>query len=498
LAAKQWLLGVAAASLLFLSAAPSPVSAASSSTPYESYNYNYWEEGAPSPAAYVPARTVSGTDLGVGSFLEPSDLYTAVDGLIYVADTGNNRIVVMTDEWKVDRVIDSFENEGKKDSFNMPSGVYVDELGSLFVADTNNGRVVVLHKDGTLKLIVDNPQSDILAAGFKFVPLKVAVDKAQRVYVVANGVYEGVMQFDSEGSFIGYVGTNKVQRDYTEIFWRIFSTKAQKAKMVLFIPTEFSNIDMDHKGFVYATNIDPNSKEPIKRLNPSGEDVLKRYGYFAVVGDIRFRMSVGPSKFVDIKVMGDGIYSALDSNQGKIFTYDDEGNLLYVYGSKGNQVGTFKTPVAIDRSGQNHLVLDRGKGNIAVFEPTLFGQKVNEASQLHYNGRNTEAVPIWEEVLRLNANYDIAYIGIGRSLLMEKQNGEAMDYFELGMDRKNYSVAYKRHRRELMKEHFSSFMTTVVILAAVLAAFLLARAWRKRKPFVRAAAPQTKGGDRAL
>ena len=76
--------------------------------------------------------------------------------------------------------------------------------------------------------------------------------------------------------------------------------------MRLFIPTEFSNLDIDGKGFVYATNIDVGSKEPIKRLNPSGEDVLKRFGYFPVAGDIYYRRTVGPSKFVDIKVLGDG------------------------------------------------------------------------------------------------------------------------------------------------------------------------------------------------
>src|SRR5690606_41207783 len=99
----------------------------------------------------------------------------------------------------------------------------------------------------------------------------------------------------SDLSFLGYIGTNEVRRNYYEIIWRTFSTKEQLSQMVLFIPTEFSNLDIDHKGFVYATNIDINTQTPIKRLNPSGEDVLKRFGYFHVKGDIRFRASVGPS-----------------------------------------------------------------------------------------------------------------------------------------------------------------------------------------------------------
>ncbi|MGO4372845.1 gluconolactonase, partial [Paenibacillus sp. MCAF20] len=296
-----------------------------------------------------------------------------------------------------------------------------------------------------------------------------------RIFVIAQGMFEGIMQFDPDGEFIGFVGTNKVQRDYTEFFWRLFSTKAQKAQMMLFIPTEFSNIDIDAKGFVYATNIDPGSQEPVKRLNPSGEDVLKRYGYFDVKGDIRYRLSVGPSKLIDVKVQEGGMYSVLDSNQGRIFTYNDEGDLLYVYGGKSNQAGTFKTPVAIESIGDDRLVLDRGKSNIIVFKPTKFGLKINEAVALHHNGDDKLAVPVWEEVLRLNSNYDIAYIGIGKSLLMEKRNKEAIKYFKLGMDRDSYSVAYKRYRREYMKEHFGTLLSVIVALAAVWLAFKLYR-----------------------
>lgn len=477
--AKKWLLAVTAASLLLFYAAPAPAYA--DSTPYESYNYNYWEEAVPAPAAYIPDRTLSGKDLGVGDFLDPSDMIVTGSGLIYIVDSGNGRIICLNKDWKVQNVISGFDNMGKEDKFKNPTGLFVNEEGNLYVADSDNGRIVILSPDGVLLRMIEQPQSDILPANFKFNPIKVTVDKAERVYVIAKGIFEGIMQFDKNGQFIGYVGTNKVKRDYTEYLWRMFSTKAQKAQMALFVPTEFSNIDIDSKGFLYATNIDPGSKEPIKRLNPSGEDVLKRFGYFDITGDIRYRISVGPSKFIDIKVLSNGMYSALDANQGKVFTYNDEGDLLYEYGGKGNQVGTFKTPVAVEFSGENQLVLDRGKGNIVVFKPTKFGTSVNEAVGYHYNGEDTLAVPVWKEVLKLNANYDIAYIGIGKSLLMDKNNKEALKYFKLGMDRDGYSVAFKRYRREVMQEHFGTFLTVLMSLVLVWLAFKLFGFWRRKR-----------------
>ncbi|OME86592.1 gluconolactonase [Paenibacillus sp. FSL A5-0031] len=497
LSAKKWFLVIAAASLLFITAAPLPASAAS--TPYESYNYNYWEEAVPAPAAYVPKLSISGADIGIGDFLEPKDMVVSASGLIYIVDSGNGRIVILDDQWKVKNIINEYEKDGEKIGFKNPSGLFVDEEEQLYVADTDNGRVVVLSSDGELLRIIEQPKSDVLASDFKFIPLKVTVDKAKRVYVVAQGIYEGIMQFDEKGQFIGYVGTNKVQRDYTEVIWRLLSTKAQKAQMVLFIPTEFSNIDIDAKGFVYATNIDPDSKEPVKRLNPSGEDVLKRFGYFDVLGDILFRRAVGPSKLIDVKVLENGMYSVLDGNQGKVFTYNDEGDLLYMYGGKGNQIGTFKIPVAVEHLGEKQLVLDRGKSNIVVFEPTKFGASVNEAVKLHYTGEDKLAVPVWQEVLRLNSNYDIAYIGIGKSLLMERKNGEALEYFKLGMDRDSYSVAYKRYRREVMKEHSGTFLTMLIVLAAAWLAFkLVSSRMKKRKLTMSDFAAQTAKEGRSL
>lgn len=54
-----------------------------------------------------------------------------------------------------------------------------------------------------------------------------------------------------------------------------------------------------------------------------------------------------------------------------------------------------------------------------MFEPTEFGKQVNLAVRHHYRGEDAEAERYWERVLQLNANYDIAYIGIGKAKLMK-------------------------------------------------------------------------------
>jgi hypothetical protein len=476
---RKWLISISAAVLAFVSLPWT----ASADAPYEAYTYNFYRDSVPIPAPYLPERSVSGEDLGVQAFNNPNDLYATEDGRVYILDSGNGRIVRTDADWNVLGVIEGFDNAGKPDTFNNPGGLFVSEAGEIYVADTDHNRIVVLTEGGELLRIIGKPESDILPADFQFHPMRVTVDRAGRVFAVARGIFEGLMQFDENGSFIGYAGTIGVTTSFSDRLWRSLATDAQRQRMQLFIPTEFSSADIDHKGFVYATSVDLNSETPIRRLNPSGQDVLKRFGYYPVRGDVRFRIfgnNSGPSRLTDIKVLGNGMYTALDTYRGRLFTYNDEGELLHAFGGKGTQLGVFNTPVAVERVGDKLAVLDRGKNNIVVFTPTLFGSTVQRATELHYQGNDAEAVKLWGEVLRLNSNYDLAYLGIGKSLLMEKKNKEAMAYFKLGMQRDYYSIAYKRYRREVMQEHFGTFMSGAALLMLALVAFLLARRWRKK------------------
>jgi len=473
------LIVLAAVVLLVSGAVP-----AAAAVPYENYNYNYWRDAVPSPEAYLPSRSITGVSLGIGDFLEPTDLFATKEDGVYLLDTGNNRIVVMDRDWRLLSVIAGFEHDGKPDGFNKPEGMFVDSEGTIYVADTGNKRIVALKADGRLAGVIRDPQSDILPSGFEFVPIKLTVDRAKRVYAVTRGVFEGIVQFDSDGTFLGFVGTNRVRPNASDYAWRFLSTKAQRSQGVLFIPTEFSNVDIDAKGFIYATNIDPGSQTPVKRISPSGDDVLKRYGYFPVAGDVRYRLAGadgGPSKLIDIKVREGGTYSVLDSLRGRVFTYDEEGNLLYIFGGKGNQLGTFKLPAAVEAIGERMAVLDRARGRIVEFAPTRFGAAVNKATALHADGQDQAAVEAWREVLRLNGNYDVAYIGIGKSYLLEKRNKEAMHYFKLGMDRKDYSVAFKRYRREVMKAHFGQALSALLLVALAAAAAYVLRRYRIRR-----------------
>lgn len=457
------------------------------SLPYDTYNYDYREYIHFTPAPYIPAGTISGDNFTwngepLGKFVSPQDLCQADDGNIYVADTGNNRIVVLDNDMKeVVNVITTFDNEGAEDTFKQPYGVCVSESGQIYIADSQNNRVVVLNKDGSLAKIVANPQSESLEDGYIFVPLKIAVDYADRIYVIAQNMFEGIMVFESNGNFSSFFGTIEVQISLWEKFWKRLATKEERSKQLLFIPTEFTGIDVDPEGFIYSSNIDPTGVQGVRRLNPRGEDVIKKGENGNVGGDLQIDGNTdyaGPSQLTDVVYRQNGIYSCLDRKRGRIFTYDHEGNLLYIFGGLGTQEGTFQMPVAVDDIGGRLVVLDATAGTIISFEETEYGRLINEAVSLRFDGDEAEAVDLWSRVLELDENNELANTGIGKAYLTAGDYVQAMKYLELGMNRDYYSVAYRRYRNGMLTENASYFLTGAAVL---IVAYLVIKNVRKKK-----------------
>ena len=466
--------------IIILVFADTSASMASTSVPYDTYNYDYWGDIVHTPAAYIPYGSLTGENLGIGAWKKPQDFYYK-NGILYLLDTDNHRIVLLDSGLKLVSVIDRFQNNGQEDGFKNPYGICVTEDGRIYVADTGNQRIVVLDQEGALIRLIRYKQSEMLPEDFVFTPLKVSVDYAGRVYVIAKNMYQGIMEFDQKDNFTGFTGTINVHLTPYEIFWRRFSTKEQRAKQKLYIATEFTGIDVDEDGFLYASNVDTNGKQSVRCLNPKGEDVIGKNERVNLSGDLSWRIAgefSGASKIVDVKYRGKGIYSILDYTRGRIFTYNQEGDLLYIFGGMGSQYGTFKTPTAIEEMEGNIIVLDSRRNAILIFAPTKYGSLINEAVALRYDGDEAAAVEKWEEVLKLDSNFELAYTGIGKSYLAAGDNRAAMQYLKLGMERTYYSTAYRRLRNGFLNDNLNYILTGVC--AAGLGLFLSFRI-RKRK-----------------
>lgn len=463
-----------------------------SAATYESYTYNSRSEAVKSPAAYEPTKQLSGGSIGAGDFSTPADIYRAYDGKIYICDSGNNRIVVLNGDYSLNRVIDEFKDGHFTGKFENPSGIFADKnTGILYIADTDNARVIGL--DGELNMVkrFDRPEkSDLFSENVVFAPVKVAVDNGGRVFIVSRDVYEGLMQYDSNGNFLGFVGANEVSISPIDYFWKKISTKAQASKLQLTLPTEFSNLEIDEDGFIYTTTSIINTKNTsilVRRQNPSGDDVLHRSTTLTIAGDADYaetgdEYTTGASNFVDVTVNGNGMYSLLDSKRGRIFTYDFDGNLLYIFGgskNNGNDLGCFYTPTAMVKNGDDFAVLDISNGMITVFKATEYGKLINSAVADNYSGKYTSAAEKWKEILKRNANFEQAYVGIGIAELRSGSYKAAMNNFKLGNDRSYYSKAFKLYRQQWLEKNFI-WVAAAVVAALTALSLLLARAEKNR------------------
>jgi len=434
------------------------------------YNYDYWNEQVASPDAYRVSAYILGTSLGVGNFREPQGIFIR-GNRIYICDSGNNRILVLDVNEKGEHIlvnsvssvmIDNFES-----MFNYPMDIFECRDGFLYIADTNNRRVLKLDQDWNHILTITRPDDESIDDFVEFQPLKLVVDFANRIFVQVRNVNKGLMEFDSRGEFVGYMGANKVKFKLVDYAWKLVSTQAQRERLQLFIPTEYNNVFLDNDGFIYVTN-STGEVDPVRRLNAMGQDILIRNGYEKPTGDIAFGTAggiSGRSRFIDIVAFDNDSFACFDRTRGRVFMYDFQGNLLYAFGGLGNREGSFLMPVAIDRMGYVLYTLDSRTAALTRFELTSYGVKINDALSEYRAGRYEASAVIWQDVLKMNGNYDLAYIGIGRAALRQGDYKTAMKYYSLKHYRTGYSKAFQLYRKQWME---ANIWKIVLILFALL------------------------------
>lgn len=442
------------------------------------YTYDYWGDVQYSPDVYEVAGTYTAVDFGLENKLtSPQGLFVYED-YIYICDTNNNRILELQrtgdTEIKLLREITEFTGDVEVTTFNAPHDIAVD-ADYFYIADKSNGRILKLTKDLQHVMSFVKPIDETFDQAMEFLPHKIVVDTAGRVYCIATNVNKGLIKYEPDGTFVGYVGATPATYSFKDYIWKKFATKAQRAQMENFVPTEYDNIYMDAEGFIYTTTtnvteveIDNGEVEPVRRLNMMGSNILINNGNWPICGDIWIDNAggySGPSLLADVTAFENETYVAVDKNRGRLFGYDDQGNLLFAFGGSGNVDGYFRTPSAIEHMGYDLLVLDAVDCSLTLFTPTEYGSLIYEAMDLFKAGKYEASEQAWQKVISLNGNYDLAYIGIGRSLLRQQRYKEAMDYFELKWDAENYSKAFQYYRKEWVEENI---IWIVIALAVVI------------------------------
>lgn len=493
-----------------------PVSASRS---YQTYTYSIKGTALYSPDAYTPIKTIDSTYMGLKTegikkvLDDPCDLVVDKNDNVYIADAGNNRIVCLDKYFKYRFEISTFTNdEGVPDSLNTPSGVFVSS-DTIYVADTNQNRIVKFDLEGNFIKVIPEPESQLFDTDSVYKPVALVVDDYNRLYVVSSTTYQGIIVMENDGTFIRFMGAQKVTISAWDKLWRKIQTDEQKAYSQSYISTEFNNIDMDDKGFIYITTssitdskvasaIKSKTKSgdymPVKMMNKSGDEVMSRNGFWPPAGEIEYSGSSsngsinGVSKIVDVACGPEYTWSIIDERRQKVFTYDDQGNLLFAFGDSGPQLGNLVSICAIVyMSDSTMLILDKTNDNITVYQRTEYGDIMIQALTNQNNRQYDKAVGDWTEILKRNSNFDVAYIGIGNALYRQGEFAEAQEYYEAAYDTEGWSDSYKEIRKEWISKYVLLIPVIVIaIIAALTIFFKYAKKVNKRA--------ETAGGKRTF
>lgn len=460
-------------------------SAAAASEPYRGYIYDSYGHSVDSLNGYAPVRLLTNADLGITPLKNPQDLFVDKHtGQVYLLDSGNNRIIMLDRDLNYIKEISQFTRNGETTALNLPSSIFVKKDGTLVVADTGNDRVIFADQQGEILSEVTKPESEIYPQNIKFAPVKVLCDDSDNLYVIVKGLFQGAVVFNKDGEFERFYGSNKVKLSLQllrDLFWKSIMSAEQKSGMSNYVPIEFKSFDIDDKGFIYTVTQDNDVTKTLSKRNSLGENIIKAGRKFGDLESIYDRRSI-ITQFIDVCVDENYFTYALDLTRGRVFQYDSEFNLVTVFGGYGgDQVGTFKLPVAVDVLDGQVLVLDADMGTVTTFALTSFGEKVNRALKLYNEGKYLEAIEPWWDVVELNNNYLLAHKGIGDGLYMTGDYIGAMKHYKIANEKDGYLKAFREQRNIFLRRYFAVIFIAVILLLIGLAV-MINRRNRRRRP----------------
>lgn len=410
------------------------------------------------PKSYNFDYVISGMFDGA-ALSTPQDLFVSDAGELYIADTGNNRIIRLSNRGEV---IGIYTNETQK-AFNGPRGVFVDKDGYIYVADTNNKRLVKMTADGVFVKEIVRPTSDLISDDISFEPTKLIVCDNGLIYVIVGKEFMSITQ---DNEFLGFFGAEDLPFSLSNMLVNMFASDIQKQKLTKKQPSAYSNFALGSDGLVYA--VANKTTGQIKKITSVGENIYKEQFY----GEYVFNQSnvLVPPTYADIAVNDNGIIFVCETNSRKIYQYDRKGNSVSVFGGEGATEGYFSMPVAVDVNHEGQVfVLDSDRGEVQVFTATQFMAQVLDALDLFENGEYDQAYEAWYEIFRLNAGYPLAHNMLGTIEFKRKNYRAAMDHFEIADNQEDYGKAYGELLHDSFTRHFAWVAISVIALVFLVA-----------------------------
>lgn len=460
-------------------------------SPYHSYEYNEFDEAIEAPVGYTVSKVINSASLGLDVQIDTPQDIVVKDNVIYLLDSANSRIILLDENYKL---IDIFQNFTISDalakekgvavvdgyvSFAGAEGIAIGNDGGIYIADTLNNRVLCADKNLEIKNVILRPDDSLNDTDASFSPKSVEIDDKNWIYVASKTISLGVMVFNEKGEFQQFFGANTIlsaTEAIVEFFRELFLSVTQLELVEQKTPVTISKMDFDKDGFLYTVSpyddwrVKATVSGLIKKLNFDGKDILDTE---IVFGDVE----LGEEKtwFCDVEVDSEGFVNMMDNARGRIFQYTDDGTLLSVFGTLGDQVGCFSYATAVESINGAVLAVDNIKNCIFVFTPTEYGKSVRNAVKLLNDNDLEGSKAVWQELLKQNSNSQLCYKGLGRIADYSGDYKTAMKYYKLAYAQEDYALAFKQQRQLFIEKNINWLVLVFVIIiagVAVLAGYL--------------------------
>jgi uncharacterized protein (TIGR03663 family) len=271
-------------------------------------------------------------------------------------------------------------------NLNAPRNLAFAPDGSVYVADSGNARI--LHLDAQGKLINEwgslTPEKQAPPAPGTFnEPWGITVDAQGNVYV-ADTWNHRIQKFTANGEFITQWGTGGVSTDGPDRFWgpraiaaapdgNLYVTDTGNKRVAVFTAQGQFLFDFTQDG-------DAQLNEPVGiAINQAGQVyVVDTWNMRVVVFDLSGKLITSwPVQAWNSTSVNDKPYIAIDSaNQvyltdpeaGRVLVFSDQGKPLAVFGEFGQDDQAFNLPTGITRSPQGNMwIVEAGNNRLDVY-----------------------------------------------------------------------------------------------------------------------------------
>ncbi len=286
---------------------------------------------------------------GDGEFLNPLGITADENGNIFVADTGNDRVIHLL--YRNDKLtfVKSFRFAGDSgEAFSEPSQVALGSSGTLYIADTGNDRIVLMSPDGEYlgeirgatspeTTVDENQWPDISLdrpVGLAVVERRANwTSRAEDSIVVADRNGTRLLRFDRNGRLLAHADVRKLPGtasfDYLAIdyYGNVYATDRDGCRIHKF-----------DRSLNHITSVGKPGKGNMELDEPRGITLWRRFGqifvseragaqYFWIGTDIQ-RFSVEPDSIVAgagrIRVS----YFLTESARVTLEVLDQDGNVV--------------------------------------------------------------------------------------------------------------------------------------------------------------------------